>query len=69
MSLFITLLAFPGDVLLQAEAKIGILGGSLLPGLLGYALLRVARSDIPGNAVTIGLTSFERGLMQSAAAA
>jgi len=47
MSLFITLLAFPGDALLQAEAKIGILGGSLLSGLLGYALLRRARSDFP----------------------
>ncbi|WP_159346191.1 Na+/H+ antiporter NhaA [Roseomonas harenae] len=49
MSLFITLLAFPGDALLQAEAKIGILGGSLLAGLLGYALLRVARTDFPGT--------------------
>ena len=49
MSLFITLLAFPGDALLQAEAKIGILGGSLVSGLLGYALLRVAKSDYPGT--------------------
>ena len=40
MSLFITLLAFPGDALLQAEAKIGILAGSLVSGLLGYALPR-----------------------------
>jgi NhaA family Na+:H+ antiporter len=49
MSLFITLLAFPGDPLLQAEAKIGILGGSFLSGLLGYALLRVAPQDWPGT--------------------
>lgn len=42
MSLFITFLAFPGDVLLQAEAKIGILAGSFLSGLLGYVLLRMA---------------------------
>jgi NhaA family Na+:H+ antiporter len=45
MSLFITLLAFPGDPLLQAEAKVGILADSFLSGLLGYALLRVARQD------------------------
>jgi len=47
MSLFITLLAFPGDPLLQAEAKIGILAGSFMSGLLGYALLRVAPQDCP----------------------
>jgi NhaA family Na+:H+ antiporter len=49
MSLFITLLAFPGDPLLQAEAKVGILAGSFLSGLLGYALLRVARQDWPAT--------------------
>ncbi|WP_458094675.1 Na+/H+ antiporter NhaA [Roseomonas sp. WA12] len=49
MSLFITLLAFPGEALLQSEAKIGILAGSLVSGLLGYALLRVARNDFPGT--------------------
>lgn len=49
MSLFITLLAFPGDPLLQAQAKIGILAGSLVSGLLGYALLRVAPQDRPGT--------------------
>lgn len=42
MSLFITLLAFPGDPLIQAEAKIGILGGSLLSGLAGFGALRAA---------------------------
>lgn len=49
MSLFITLLAFPGDALLQAEAKIGVLGGSLVAGLLGYALLRVAPREARGR--------------------
>ncbi len=47
MSLFITLLAFPGDTLLQSEAKVGILIGSLVSGLLGYALLRIAERDAP----------------------
>ena len=42
MSIFITLLAFPGDPLLQAEAKLGVLAGSLVAGLLGYGLLRRA---------------------------
>lgn len=45
MSFFITLLAFPGEPLLQAEAKIGILAGSLLSGVLGSAILRFARSQ------------------------
>ncbi|ONG53969.1 Na(+)/H(+) antiporter NhaA [Pseudoroseomonas deserti] len=49
MSLFITLLAFPADPLLQTEAKIGILGGSLVAGLLGYLVLRVAPQDWPGT--------------------
>ncbi|MDQ1231634.1 Na+/H+ antiporter NhaA [Sphingomonas sp. SORGH_AS_0879] len=42
MSIFITLLAFPGDPLLQAEAKLGVMAGSVLSGLLGFAILRRA---------------------------
>lgn len=42
MSLFITLLAFESDADLQAQAKIGILLGSLAAGLIGYLLLRAA---------------------------
>lgn len=34
--------AFPGAPLLVAEAKIGILARSLLPGLVSYAVLQVA---------------------------
>ncbi|MBX8844506.1 Na+/H+ antiporter NhaA [Sphingomonas melonis] len=42
MSIFITLLAFPSSPLLQTEAKIGVLAGSLVAGMLGYVLLRGA---------------------------
>ena len=42
MSLFIALLAFPDAVLLQEKAKLGILGGSLLAGQLGWIVLRIA---------------------------
>lgn len=45
MSIFITLLAFPGDPLLQAEAKVGVLAGSFAAGLAGYLVLRYARRD------------------------
>ncbi|MBO0936401.1 Na+/H+ antiporter NhaA [Fibrella sp. HMF5335] len=40
MSIFVTLLAFEGQPILQNEAKIAILVSSLLAGVLGYALLR-----------------------------
>lgn len=42
MSLFISLLAF-NDTMLQNEAKIGILIGSLVAGLAGFIVLRFAR--------------------------
>ncbi|MGU3316083.1 Na+/H+ antiporter NhaA [Sphingomonas sp. M6A6_1c] len=43
MSIFITLLAFADAPLLQSEAKLGVLLGSLLSGIAGYTVLRVAR--------------------------
>ncbi len=42
MSLFIGALAFPGDPARVEEAKLGILAGSFLSAVAGYALLRLA---------------------------
>ena len=42
MSLFIATLAFPGAAALVDEAKLGIVAGSSLSAVLGFALLRLA---------------------------
>ena len=42
MSLFIAQLAFPASPELVEQAKLGILAGSMLTALLGYAVLRLA---------------------------
>jgi NhaA family Na+:H+ antiporter len=42
MSLFIGALAFTDAPLLVEEAKLGVLGGSLLSALAGAAVLRMA---------------------------
>jgi len=42
MSLFIGALAFPNYPHLIEEAKLGVLAGSLVSALLGYAILRLA---------------------------
>lgn len=47
MSLFIGMLAFADSMELQNAVKVGILGGSILAGLLGWAVLRVAPRDVP----------------------
>ena len=54
MSLFIGLLAFAEQPLLQAEVKFGILGGSILAGLLGYLLLSVVKREAIPHARTRG---------------
>ena len=48
MSLFIGQLAFPAHPMLVEEAKLGVLAGSLLSALLGYALLRTAAPQRAG---------------------
>lgn len=48
MSLFIGLLAFASDVVLQDAVKVGILAGSFVAALLGAAILLMAPA--PGNA-------------------
>ena len=42
MSLFIGALAFPGRPELAEQAKLGILAGSFLSALAGFAVLRLA---------------------------
>lgn len=49
MSLFIGALAFPNHPTLVEEAKLGVLAGSLVSALLGYAILRWARPLRPAT--------------------
>jgi len=49
MSLFIGLLAFASDPLIQEEVKLGILVGSTLSGLAGWTLLRFAPRQVPAR--------------------
>ena len=46
MSLFIGALAFPASPELGDETKIGVLMGSVLSAVLGYAVLRLARAPL-----------------------
>ena len=53
MSLFIGLLAFPGSEALQSQTKIGVLAGSLIAGICGFAVLFAqgrAKPAASGNA-------------------
>ena len=47
MSLFIGVLAFPGDSAHLNDVRLGVLSGSLLSAVVGYAILRVARPHNP----------------------
>lgn len=47
MSLFIGALAFPGNPILVEEAKIGVLGGSILSAVAGFLVLRLAPLQQP----------------------
>lgn len=49
MSLFVSGLAFTGNALLIEEAKIGILLGSLLSSVVGYAILRMTSKHQPAS--------------------
>ena len=51
MSLFIGALAFPGRPTLAEEAKLGILLGSFLSAVVGYLILRFARSAVRGSSL------------------
>lgn len=42
MSLFIAMLAFAGQETMLAEAKLGVMVGSLMSGVVGYCVLRLA---------------------------
>jgi NhaA family Na+:H+ antiporter len=46
MSLFIGGLAFPGNAALQDEVKIGVLAGSTLAAIAGYAVLRLCPAKV-----------------------
>ncbi len=50
MSLFIGNLAFPDSPELIDATKIGVLAGSVLSALAGFALLRVAPKEFPPQA-------------------
>lgn len=52
MSLFIGLLAFPGNQMLIDEAKIGILTGSAISAILGYVVLRFSTAH-PENVANL----------------
>jgi NhaA family Na+:H+ antiporter len=55
MSLFIANLAFPSDGLL-AVAKVGILGGSLIAGLVGAGMIRSVPDTGSRKRAMVGLS-------------
>jgi NhaA family Na+:H+ antiporter len=61
MSLFIALLAFPDSEALQAKAKLGILFGSCIAGLLGWLVLYFAPREIPAPGDPARIASRKHG--------
>ena len=57
MSLFIGMLAFAGSAELIEEAKIGILTGSIVSGIIGYLVLRFAPSALDQDDVEVSIAS------------
>lgn len=50
MSIFIANLAFPGEPVLIDSAKLGIMAGSVIAGIIGYAILRWSPESKPSAA-------------------
>jgi len=56
VALFVTSLAFEGDAALTDQAKLGVLVGSLIAGLLGFTMLKLAASRRPAEAAAAAET-------------
>ena len=54
MSLFIGGLAFPGNEALVDEVKIGVLAGSILSAVVGFAILRFAAPAPASKGAAVG---------------
>jgi NhaA family Na+:H+ antiporter len=53
MSLFIGTLAFPADPAIEAGVRIGVLGGSVISAVIGFAILRYMGQRTPTTPTTV----------------